>query len=180
MVHFGQTINVNDIPERTAYTPVQPGTYYGMIMSAEEKPNGPNSKDPNGSQIVLDIEITEGEFQGKKLVERLNLKNASDKAREIAFQTLGEIIRAVGKVTVSSTDDLQGKRFMMEVVVEPGRPYAAKNPDGTVQLDEHGKAVMKDGSPQNRIKKYLPVAGAATAQGTPAGNAGAASAPWKR
>jgi len=165
MADLGMTVNVNEIPERQAFEPVPPGEYTCMIVASEMKP----TKDQTGEMLVLEIDIQDGASAGRKLFERLNLKNKNDKAVEIAFQTLGEIIKAVGKTSIKDSNELHNKRFIARIEVEQGKPYEK---DG----------VTKEGSPQNRIKKYMPVSGASSPQAAAAVAASpdAALPPWKR
>ncbi|NOG73738.1 DUF669 domain-containing protein [Roseicella sp. DB1501] len=158
MVQFASPINANDIPERSDYTPVPPATYTAMITASEEKQNGPNSKDPTGSQVVLTVEIVDGEYTGRKIFERLNLNNASEDARKIAFETLGEITRAVGRTTVSRSEDLHDRRMLIDVTVTPAKG---------------------DYGPGNRIKKYRALSNTPSAAAPASGAAAATSAaPW--
>lgn len=170
MVALNSVINADDIPARDDFTPVPPGTYTGMITGSEMKPTA------NGEMLVLTVEIQDGENAGRKIFERLNLKNNSNIAVKIAYQTLGEIIRACGKTTIKDSDELHGKRMSMDVVVDPAKAYMK---DG----------VQQPGSPQNRVKKYatygaVPAGALQAASAAPNQAASAAAAatlpPWKR
>lgn len=139
MAKLDSTFSSNDVPAREEFTPVAPGSYTGMIVASEIK-----GTSKGGQMIVLEIDIQDGEAAGRKLFERLNIKNDNPQAVDIAFRTLGEIVKAVGRTTIKDTEELHNKRFKMEVRVEPAKPYTK---DGV----EH------PGSPQNSIKKFLPV-----------------------
>ena len=144
MARLGETFNSADVPERDDFTPLTPGQYVGMITASELK-----DTQKGGQMIVLEIDIQDGEFAGRKLFERLNIKNENPKAEIIAFQTLSEVVKSVGKTTIKDTEELHNKRFLINVVVEPAKPYKDK---------ETGEE--KPGSPQNRIKKFLLYTGA--------------------
>jgi len=134
MAQLGMVINADEIPERTGgYALLQPGTYTAMITESEMKPTS------SGEMLVLTVDVPD---EGGKIIERLNLKNKSEVAEKIAYQTLGEIIRAVGKTTIKDSDELHNKRMTVDVVVDPAKPYVK---DG----------VEKPGYPQNRIRKYM-------------------------
>jgi hypothetical protein len=168
MVALPQMINADEIPERDDFSPLPAGTYAGIITASEMKP----TKDGTGTMLVLTIDVVDGEYQGRKIFERLNLRNKNPQAEEIAEKTLGEITRACGKTIIKDSDELHNKRFMMVVEVEQGKPY-----------QKDGMTV--EGKPQNRVKKYHAVGGAATATGNPQAAATAAggassAAPWKR
>lgn len=173
MANLGMVVNVDEIPERDDFTPVPPGTYTAIITESEMK-----ATNSGGEMLVLTVELPD--VNNRKIFERLNLKNNNETAVKIAFQTLGEIIKAVGKTTIKDSDELHGKRMTIDVVVDPAKPYMK---DG----------VQQPGSPQNRIKKYsvygtaansgvAQTAPANTSQSAPAGAAASSDAlpPWKR
>jgi hypothetical protein len=170
MAKLGITFDANDVPERTEYTPLPPGQYTGMIVASELKPTK-----KGGEMIELEIDIQDGEYSGRKLFERLNIKNDNQKAVDIAFRTLGEICKAVGKTSIKDSDELHNKRFVLTVGVEPAKPYTK---DGV----EHA------GSPQNSIKKYsaysagVPGAAPATSPSSSGGveSKPSSTPPWKR
>lgn len=160
MVALNTVINADDIPARDDFTPVPPGTYAGMITGSEMKPT------KNGEMLVLTIEIQDGQEAGRKIFERLNLKNDSEIAVKIAYQTLGEVIRACGKTTIKDSEELHNKRMSLDIVVDPAKPYVK---DGQ----------QMPGSPQNRVKKYAPMA-VTSVQGMVQTGTGAALPPWKK
>lgn len=141
MAKLEQPFNVADVPERDDFTPVPPGAYTVMITSSE-----PKATKAGGEMIELELDIVEGDHQGRKLFERLNIKNDNPKAVDIAYRTLAEIVKAVGKSTIKDTEEVHNKRLVVNVVVEPAKPYMK---DG----------VQQPGSPQNAIKRYLPFTG---------------------
>lgn len=167
MANLGMVVNVDEIPEREDFTPVPPGVYTAIITDSEMKPTS-----KGGEMLVLTIELVDN---NRKIFERLNLKNDNETAVKIAFQTLGEIIKAVGKTTIKDSNELHNKRISVEVVVDPAKPYMK---DG----------VQQPGSAQNRIKRYAPHGTVQSVSTTPAAaNTEAAPAastdslpPWKR
>ncbi len=151
MAKLGEVFNVSDVPERTDFTPVPPGQYVGMVTSSELK-----DTKSGGQMIVLEIDIQDGDHSGRKLFERLNIKNSNETAVTIAYQSLAELIKALGKDKIKDTEELHNKRFLINVAVDPPNPYVDK--DGNSQ----------PGSAQNSIKKFLPY-GAATPVSAPSG-----------
>lgn len=168
MAKLDGMFDATTVPEREEFTPVPPGSYMAMVVASELK-----DTQKGGQMIVLELDIQEGEHSGRKLFERLNIKNDNPKAVDIAFRTLGEIVKAVGKTTIKDTEELHNKRMYIEVRVEPAKPY----------VDKDGKE--QPGSPQNSIKKFLPVSGAVS---TPKGATPTVESksedksvpPWKR
>lgn len=178
MAKLTETFNSADVPEREDFTPVPPGVYTGMIVASEIK-----ATEAGGEMIVLEIDIQEGEHAGRKLFERLNIKNDNVKAVDIAFRTLGEIVKAVGKTTIKDTEELHNKRISMEVRVEPGKQ---KKKNGKLVFEEDGTTPVMYG-PSNAIKKFLPVSGSvstpkagSTTSATVESDSGKAVPPWRK
>lgn len=130
MANLGQKINVEDLPERNEYAPLPAGKYTMMIVNSEMKP----TKTPGGEMLVLEMDVQDGPQKGRKIFERLNLKNANEQTVDIAMAALGDLCKAIGKKTVSDSVELHNKRFIADVAVTP--------PKG-----EYG--------PGNKIKKYI-------------------------
>ena len=142
----------------TTYEPIPAGWYKAVFTESEEKP----TKAQTGSYLQLSAEIIEGEFQGRKLIERLNLNNPNSTAVEIAQRTLSAICRAIGVMTPRDSTDLHDKPFMVKVKVKPG--------DGNY-------------GPSNELAGYEATnGGSAAPAASPAASApsDAATPPWKR
>lgn len=177
MAKLDSTFDASTVPDREEFTPLPPGVYTAMIVAGEEK-----LTKKGGKMIVLQLTVMEGEYAGRNLYENLNIKNDNPKAEEIAFRTLGEIVKAVGKTTIKDTDELHNKRLYVQVAVDPPSPYT----------DKEGK--LQEGKAQNRIKRFSPISGAAGSVSSPAKTASVGSAapskgvepgdsalpPWKR
>lgn len=137
-----------------AYVPLPAGWYKCVIAGSEEKP----TKAQTGSYLQLELQVIEGEHQGRKVTDRLNLNNPNATASEIAYRTLSAICHAVGVMTPRESSDLHDKPMMVKVAVKPG--------DAT-----HG--------PSNEVKGYEAVTGGAKAE-APAAKPAAATPPWKK
>lgn len=168
MVQLAQTYKVDDLPSGDDYTPLPAGQYKAMIVSSEMK-----DASTGGRYLQLEIDVTEGNYSGRKLFERLNLENKNPQAVEIAFKTLSSICKAVALAEIGDSNQLHNKPFLMELDIEKGKPYTK---DG----------VEKMGSDQNRIKKYLPIsqtnqsAAPPTQQGETQEAASSSAPPWAR
>lgn len=146
-------VDAAQLPDRNTFEPM-PGQHQAVIVDSSME----NTKANDGSQfLLLEMVIVGGPFDGRKIQERLNLINNNPTAVKIAQGTLKEIIHAQGKVAISDDSaELHGVPMLIEIEVEP--------PKGNY-------------GPQNRIKKYLPLNGAAPQQQPPAATAPAATAP---
>lgn len=175
MAQLQHEFNVNDVGERKGFDPIPAGVYSALILENEIKPTK-----NDGEMLVYTLEVQEGQYQGRKLYERLNIKNNSSDAQKIAYETLGEMVRACGLEKIRDTDELNGRRVSVTVKVAPARPYVK---DGA----------QHPGMPQNEITKYLPLgvahATAQTSESAPVSQVANAPAvassasslpPWKR
>ncbi|MCK5603809.1 DUF669 domain-containing protein [Candidatus Pacearchaeota archaeon] len=140
MAKLDGIFDASTVPERDEFTPVPPGTYTAMVVASEIK-----TTSKGGQMIVLELDIQGGEHAERKLFERLNIKNDNDKAVSIAYRVLAEIVKAVGKGSIKDTEELHNIRLLIDVRVDPPKGYKDKN-----------TGEMKEGKPQNSIKKFMP------------------------
>jgi hypothetical protein len=108
-----------------------PGDYDACIVASEMKP----TKDGTGQYLNLEIQIIGGQYQNRRLFEKLNLVNKNDQAVQIAKGTLSAICRAVNVLTPNDSSDLHNKGFRIAV--------------GTRKRDDNGEMV-------NNIKSFKP------------------------
>lgn len=90
------------------------GDYEACIANSEMKP----TKDGQGQYLNLEIQIVGGQYQNRKLFEKLNLVNKNETAVTIAKGTLSAICRAVGVLTPNDSSDLHNKTFRITVGVK--------------------------------------------------------------
>jgi len=149
--------NALEIEPATSYEPLPADWYKVVITDTEEKP----TKAMTGSYLQLTIEVIDGQHAGRKVFDRLNLKNPNSVAVEIAQRSLSSICRSIGVNNPKDSMELRDKPLMVKLAV--------KAADG-----QYGAS--------NDIKEYA-AAGGATASPAPAAAAatgGTATPPWKR
>jgi len=151
--------NALEIEPATSYEPIPADWYKAVITETEEKP----TKAQTGSYLQLTIEVIEGHYQGRRVFERLNLKNPNSVAVEIAQRSLSSICRSIGVNNPQNSEELMDKPLMIKVAVKPAQ-------------GEYGAS--------NEIKGYDAVGGATTAPAPAAvaatASAGASTPPWKK
>lgn len=96
--------------EKRQYETIRPGTYFVEIVSEDTK----TTKAGDGEYLELVLRIEHGEFAGQRIWDRLNLKNRSTKAVEIALATLRSIQRACGIEKLGSSADLVGHKLRVK------------------------------------------------------------------
>lgn len=145
--------DARNIAEPTSYDPIPAGWYKAVVVNAEERP----TKAQTGSYIRLEIEVIDGEYQGRKIFENLNTENENQTARDIAIRQLGSLCRSINTPQPRGLSDLCDKPFMAKVAIRP----------------------PKDGySASNTVREYGALDGAKPAAAAPAEKA--STPPWKR
>lgn len=137
------------------------GKYLAMIIASELKP----TKQRNGEYLQLTLEIIDGAVgKGRKLFDRLNIRNSNKVAEDIAQRQLSAICHAVGVIELNDSEQLHNIPLYVDLGIEDN--------------DDYG--------PQNRIKSYSSANGQPSVQMTAAPKASApaaaapAAAPWKK
>jgi len=153
MAKLGQSYTTADIPAPMTFEVMPPGDHKMMVTHSSEKET--NGKDGMGKMIVLEIDIQDGDFAGRKVFQNFNIENPNPKAVEIALRELGALARAVNVKELSDTEQLHYKMFVGTLAVQPAKPYIDKK-----------TGEEKPGFASNRITKYMPVSAAATAKAT--------------
>lgn len=187
MANIGFTVNTEELPDAQDFSPVPAGTgTTGMIVKSQLLPTNQTKKvmpegvdyetylktNPKASGFLnIEIDIQDGPSAGRKLFHNFNLVNDSDKAVEIAFGQLKQLLSGLGmKQWSGKSEELHNKRFKMDHTVEQGKDYV-----------KDGQTIA--GKPQAVIKKFYAATGAvannATAPATQAAATGA-TPPWKR
>lgn len=131
-------VNLEDVDtsERGGFTPIPPGEYMVQIVEGSVI-----RKDNGDAMMKLCFEVMDGEFEGRKLFENLNIRHSNPTAQKIALETLTELWR----------DAMGGSGNPPNVEVMTFKPVRAK-----VAVEKR-----KDtGDMQNRIKRFFPLNGA--------------------
>ena len=83
--------NADEVAPSTSLDPIPAGKYQAVITDSELK----MTKSGTGSYLELTFEITDGEFEKRKLWARLNIRNSNQKAVEIAVKTSETALKAI-------------------------------------------------------------------------------------
>lgn len=151
MANLGQYQDPTDGALADERTALPAGEYQAAIVKSDEKQN----KAGTGSYINLEFEVQDGEHQGRRFWEILNLNNKSQEAVEIANRALNSICHACGKLrsSVSNSEDLHGIPMLITL--------------GQV-TDDYGT--------KNKVKAYKPMNGNSGQTG--ASDGGTGGKPW--
>jgi len=125
---MGVVINFDStsvVPSTGVMDAMPAGWYIAAMDQSDSKP----TKDGSGMYLELRFDILDGQYKGRKVFARLNVKNNNPQAVEIAYKDLAAICHAVGAVgLVQSTDMLHGRPLKLKLKVRPATgEYEANN-----------------------------------------------------
>lgn len=99
------------------------GEYLVAIVDSFRK----RTKRGDGQMLVLEMEVLRGQYQGRKLWDRLNIENPSQDAQKIALGTLSSICRSVGVMNPTDSLDLHEKPLVAVVGIRQDSQYGDQN-----------------------------------------------------
>ena len=119
--------NAEEIEPSSSFDPIPAGWYKAIISNSEMKP----TRDGYGEYLSLTLQVVEGQYENRLVFARLNLKNANDKAVDIARKDLAAICRAVGVMSPQASEQLHDIPLMIKVKVRAASgDYEASNDIG--------------------------------------------------
>jgi hypothetical protein len=142
----GVALNFNaaNVAPQTPRESIPAGKYPMILIGSELTPN--NNKP--GQHIKLTWQFQGGQFDGRKLTDRLNVDNPNPQAVEIAYSTLSAICRAAGRMEIASTADLHGVPVLVTVKVKPASgEHAASNEIGGYEHISAAQTATPAGAP---------------------------------
>ncbi len=101
MANLGN-FDANQVEPNVGFDPIPAGKYVAAITNSQMK----LTKQGNGEYLELEFEITDGEYAGRKVWDRLCLSHPNQTAVEIARGTLSAICRAVGVMQPQDSAEL--------------------------------------------------------------------------
>ena len=148
--------NALEVEPSATFQPLPADWYKCVITDAEERVTSKG----DGSYLQLSIEVIDGNFTGRKVFDRLNLKNPNPTAVEIAQRSLSSICRAISVNSPKDSAELCDKPMMVKMSVRPA---------------QNGYEASND------VKGYESVTVGASAQAAPSGvaSSGGSTPPWK-
>jgi hypothetical protein len=147
------------------FSAIPTGEYLAVIVDSDMKP----TKKEDGEYLELTYQVQEGEFKGRKVWARLNLKSSNAQAAEIANRQFRSVREATGVMNPRDSQELHNKPHVIRVEFIPS---------GTKQ--KNGYITDRDA---NEVKAWKKVEGAVATTASNAPAAGAANSadptpPW--
>lgn len=93
------------------------GDYLCMAIASELKPNSKRT----GDYLQITFEVLDGPCKGRKIWDRLNIRNANKTAEKIAMEQLNALCMATGVLHLQDSDQLHNLPVVLKVDIEAGR-----------------------------------------------------------
>lgn len=103
--------NAQGVDTTSQFDAIPAGDYEAMVTASQQKA----TKDGTGSFLELTLEIQSGQYQGRRLWDRLNLQNKNPKAVEIAQKQLAMLCHATGVMQVNDSEQLHNRPVIAKV-----------------------------------------------------------------
>ena len=94
--------NANEVEPSVGFEPLPAGKYQAVISDSDMKTNRAGT----GEYLLLEFEIIEGEYKGRKLWNRLNLNHPNPEAVKLARADLSAICHAVNVIHAGDSSEL--------------------------------------------------------------------------
>ena len=114
MAYLGQTFNAADHQawgEKEELQLLPAGRYLAQIVSSDIV----DTKAGNGQRLIWTVEVLDGEFTGRRLVDSINTRNHSDAAVTVGNQRLAMVCNALGIPSAEDSEQLHLIPFWAKV-----------------------------------------------------------------
>lgn len=123
--------DASQVAPQEAFEPLPASWYTAIIVESSERTP---ANDPRGKMLEFTLEILGGDYNKRKIFDRLNVVNGNAMAVDIAYRTLSAICHATGVIQMNATEDLHGKPLLVKVArreartdQQTGKVYEANN-----------------------------------------------------
>ncbi len=161
--------DASSVQPQSNYEPLPAGDYLCVIEDSEMKP----TKAGTGAYLQLTLRVADGIHEGRRIWERLNLKNPNSTAVEIAQKTLSSICHAVGKLQVADSIELHDLPLVLSLKLKHDGQYGLQNEIAAYKPTGNGAAPAAPAP-------VAPVAAAPAAPAPVAAAPAAAAPPWSK
>lgn len=144
MVRLDTAFDAHEVEPLKPFEVLPAGTYRAQIVESEMRV----TRDGMGQFLWLMLDILEGQYQGRKIFDQLNLVNSNPKTVEIAKRTLSAICHATGRMEIADSEELHLVPMTISVTVEPPKNgYGEKNRIRYLAPKSDGAAARKPNAP---------------------------------
>lgn len=120
------------------YSPLPAGTYLAHVTESEVKP----TKAGTGQILALTWTVLDGQYNGRKVFDRINVANQNKQAEEIGQRALSQLCHAVNVLKLSDSNQLHGKPINIKVVIRQSEGYDPQNEIKAYSADPNFKVLV--------------------------------------
>ena len=106
--------NAQGVDITSSFDAIPAGDYEAMVTDSTMK----TTKDGSGQYLELTLEVQAGQFQGRRLWDRININNRNQKAVEIAQRQLAQLCHATGVLQLQDSQQLHHIPVIMKVAAK--------------------------------------------------------------
>lgn len=169
---FSGGFDASKVEPTTQFDPLPKGKYLVIITASEVK----DTKDRTGQYLQLTHEVIDGQYKGRKLWSRLNIRNRSKEAEDIAHRQLSGLCRATGVMNLQDSSQLHNIPVIADVKVSK----EGDQNDITGYASANGGAQQSGGFQAPKAQPAYSAGQGQTTSPTTSPSNGAATPPWKR
>lgn len=115
--------NAANVAPATRPGPIPKGTYLAHIIESDLQP----LKSGNGEALKLVFEVLDGEYKGRKVIERLNIVHANAQTQNIAQSQLSALCHAIQVMELRDSGMLHYKPVRISVTIRESAGYDPQN-----------------------------------------------------
>ncbi len=154
--NLGGTFDANTVDPQQTHDPIPTGWYKAMAINSEVKPTSAGT----GTRLSIEWQIIEGEHNGRKVFDNINLSNPNSKCTEIGQSQLSAICHATGALQVQDSSQLHNLPCLIRVKIKPA--------EGQYDAGNEVKGYRHANNPPRTMQATTPAAPAPTAPAPPA------------
>jgi hypothetical protein len=108
--------DASQVEPDAGFETIPAGWYNVMVDQSEIKP----TKAGDGHYLEVRYNVIDGQYKGRKLFDRFNIRNSNPTAQEIGYKQLSALAHAVGILHVQDSQQLHGIPLKVKVKVRKG------------------------------------------------------------
>ena len=115
--------NAANVAPATRPGPIPKGTYLAHVIESDLQP----LKSGNGEALKLVFEVIDGDYKGRKVIERLNIVHTNAQAQNIAQSQLSALCHAIQVIELRDSAMLHYKPVRISVTIREQAGYDPQN-----------------------------------------------------
>ncbi len=160
MVDLNGTFDATGVPEDDRnFDPIPAGKYRLQVIESKIE----ETKTGSGDMLTLTLEVIDGPYKGRRIWDRLNVRNQNPDAQRIAQRALADLCLSINVPQVKDSEQLHFKPFTASVTIQADKT-GQYGPQNRVRYATPGKAEQASARPAQQSTQGKPAAAGSTAK----------------